>query len=171
MQKMAERREREERIVGGRGNCIVFRGSKISRPLILFPDWKMRQRKNGEGRKKEERTKQIYLNAVLRRKGGKGFFLSHFPLRWRTRQPLRLRDCSSASRLPPYNPTRYHFYSRLWRAFRPISFARGRLGLGCLGKLQSGILARAIIKAYLTKPLHLAYEQLCRYLDKSCGIA
>ena len=64
----------EERIAGGRGNCIVFRGSKISRPLILFPGWKMRQRKNGEGRKKEERTKQIYLNAVLRRKKGRASF-------------------------------------------------------------------------------------------------
>ena len=51
---------------GGEERCIVFRGSKICRPLILFSDWKMRQRtaKDEKGGKRRRGKQNKYLNAV-----------------------------------------------------------------------------------------------------------
>ena len=135
---------------GGEERCIVFRGSKICRPLILFSDWKMRQRtaKDEKGGKRRRGKQNKYLNVVRQAKVELPF-LSHFPLRWRTRQPLRLRDCS-VRRAP--SPTRYHFYSLFWRAFRisvpshlpgGIRLRSGRDKLqGCTGTLFENFLVQ-----------------------------
>ena len=66
---------------------------------------------------------------------------------------VKIERLPSVRRAP--SPTRYHFYSRFWRAFRPISFARGGIRLrsgrdklqGCTGTLFE-IFLHAPLRSY-----------------------
>ena len=95
------------------------------------------ENETGKERKKERGGGEDKTNILMW--NDKGLFLSHFPLRWRTRQPLRLRDCRR-----PANPAEHPDPRRdIISIFSGLEGIPPSHHLVCQGAIQVGINYRA----------------------------